>query len=305
MEWQIGEARIRTIVEQSVDDLATLVTKAKPEAVRAISWLRPHFATEEGELLGLVQCFVIELHGKTLVVDTCVGDGKDLPVSENWHKQHFGLLDRFAEAGVDPTKVDFVLCTHMHLDHVGLNTYWDGEAWQPTFPNARYLFARAEYDHWAAENAKPVEPPAADDRPYDVMMRLFHQTQVNIEAESIGPIVAAGLADIVETPCEPIPGIRLVPTPGHTPGHVSVELESAGEKALITGDCFHHPCQIAHADWATVADTDRQVSTATRQQLLEDLVNTRILVLGTHFAAPTGGYIVAEGGTYRLEIQDD
>ena len=131
----------------------------------------------------------------------------------------------------------------------------------------------------------------------------FNITQINVHRETGQPVIDAGLADFVAAPCEPIPGIALIPTPGHTPGHVSVRIESEGQKALITGDSFHHPCQIARSDWATVADSNREESSATRAKILEELVDMPILMLGTHFAAPTAGYIVRDGASYRLAIE--
>ena len=300
--WQIGDATITAVVEQDLT-MGGLITAAKPDALAEIEWLRPHFVNEAGELIGLVQCFVIEICGKIALVDTCVGDHKDLPSDPGWHKQVFGLLDGLRGAGFDPETVDLVLCTHLHLDHVGLNTMLvDGE-WCATFPNARYLFARNEYEYWEAEAQQPVADPATLERPFDRYRAGFQATQKLVHAQSVEPVVAAGLAEFVDPPCEPLPGLRLIPTPGHTPGHVSVEISSRGEKALITGDAFHHPCQIARADWATVADYDRAGSTKTRERMLKELSDAGTLMLGTHFAAPTAGHIVPDGASYRLKTE--
>lgn len=301
MHWQIGEARITAVVEQELV-MEGLIPKAKPDALREIEWLHPHFVDEKGRMLGLVQCFVIELSGKTIVVDTCVGDEKDLPSDPAWNRKTFGLLEKFRAAGFDPQAVDLVLCTHLHLDHVGINTHLvDGE-WVPTFANARYLFARTEYEYWKAEaEQEPVDPKTLD-RPFDRYRAGFQITQAHVHAQSVEPVMRAGLAELVDPPCEPLPGIRLVPTTGHTPGHVSVEVQSGGEAALITGDAFHHPCQIAHADWDTVADYDRAESTATRRRMLEELEASGALMLGTHFAEPTAGRVVRDGETWRLDV---
>lgn len=298
--WQIGDARITAIVEQSLS-MERLITKAKPEALAEIAWLHPHFVDDAGKMLGLVQCFVIELAGKLILVDTCVGDHKDLPSDPAWHRQVFGLIDKLRDAGFDPERVDMVLCTHLHLDHVGINTHLVDGDWRPTFPNARYLFARAEYEYWQAEAAmEPVDPTTLE-RPFEKFRAGFQATQRLVNQQSVAPVMAAELADLVDPPCEPLPGLRLVPTPGHTPGHVSVELSSAGAKALITGDAFHHPCQIARAEWATVADFDRDGSSATRRGMLEELEASGALMLGSHFARPTGGRVVRDGETWKLE----
>lgn len=301
LHWQIGEARITAVVEQALT-MDGLISKARPETLGEIGWLRPHFVDEAGRMLGLVQCFVIELGGKVTVVDTCVGDGKDLPSDPAWDHQHFGLIEKMRAAGFDPDGVDMVLCTHLHLDHVGINTRLEDGAWVPTFPNARYLFARTEYEYWKAEaEAEPVDP-ATLDKPFEKYRAGFAATQRLVHAQSVEPVMRAGLAELVDAPCEPLPGIRLVPTAGHTPGHVSVEVSSGGEAALITGDAFHHPCQIARADWATVADYDRDASSATRRRMLEELEASGALMLGTHFAEPTAGCIVRDGDSWRLEV---
>jgi len=298
--WQIGDAQITAVFEQELE-MSGLITKAKPEALAEIPWLQPHFVDENGKMLGLVQCFVIELGGKLTVVDTCVGDEKDLPSDPAWNQKLFGLLDNFRAAGFEPDAVDLVLCTHLHLDHVGLNTRLvDGE-WVPTFPKARYLFARTEYEYWKAEaEQEPVDPTTLE-KPFDRYRAGFQATQKCVHEQSVEPVMAAGLAELVDPPCEPLPGIRLVPSPGHTPGHVCVEVSSNGEAALITGDSFHHPCQIARHDWATVADYDREGSTATRLKMLQELEQSGALMLGTHFAEPTGGRIVKDGNSWRLD----
>lgn len=302
MQWQVGKARIIAVVEQPITGLEGLISKAQPEALAEIEWLRPHFVDEDGKMLGLVQCFVIEIGGKTVVVDTCVGDHKDLPYSPDWHGKVFDLFGKFRSAGFDPDAVDMVLCTHLHLDHVGLNTMLvDGE-WVPTFPNARYLFARTEFEYWKSEAEGEVTDPEACERPFDRYRAGFQIDQRHVHEQSVQPVVDAGLAMIVDPPCEPLPGIRLVPTTGHTPGHVSVEVSSGDANALITGDSFHHPCQIARAEWATVADFDREASSATRRRMLEELAGTDTLMLGTHFAEPTGGVIVEDGESYRLSV---
>ena len=282
--WQIGDARITAVVEQSLDGLASLISKATPEELAKIEWLKPHYVDTNGQMLGLIQCFVIEIGEKLVLVDTCVGDDKNLEFNPAMHCGTFGLLEKFTDAGFDPKAVDLVLCTHLHFDHVGLNTKLEEGQWVPTFPNARYLFARSEYEHWeGVSQSKPADPSTLT-RPFDSMREAFLASHRNVFAQSIMPVVDAGLAEIVDPPCEPLPGVRLIPTPGHTVGHVSVEVHSNGAKSLITGDAFHHPCQIARAEWATIADEDRTQSTATRQQMLKDTVGTDTLFLGTHFA---------------------
>jgi glyoxylase-like metal-dependent hydrolase (beta-lactamase superfamily II) len=155
----------------------------------------------------------------------------------------------------------------------------DGK-WVPTFPNARYLIGKTEYEYWSA---------------------FEHEEQQQILADSVTPIFDAGLAHTVEMDHRLSPEIRLMPTTGHTPGHVSVAIESRGETAIITGDMMHHPCQIAHPEWSPAFDSDPEAARATRTAMLKDWADQPVLVIGTHFAAPTAGHIRRDGATYRFD----
>lgn len=154
-----------------------------------------------------------------------------------------------------------------------------GDQWLPTFPNARYLIGRKEFEYWSADTS--------DD-------------QLPVMQDSVTPIFEAGLADLVETDHIVSPNIRLIPTEGHTPGHVSVMIESEGEKALITGDFMHHPCQIARPEWAVTFDEDRSAATECRKNILQEIADSEVLVIGTHFASPTAGKIVRDANSYKL-----
>jgi glyoxylase-like metal-dependent hydrolase (beta-lactamase superfamily II) len=297
----IGTTTITGIVEQPLYGLNSLLPMATPEAVRAIDWLRPEVVEPDGTLLGVIQAFVVEHDGAVVVVDTCIGDGKDLPVDPAWTNLTTGFLDRFRHEGFDPDQVDVVLCTHLHLDHVGWNTRHDGTRWVPTFPNARYLFDRTEYAHWHHE-ARSFDPDIVPTTDREQRAFDWARTQANVQLESVQPIVAAGLADLVDAPYEVRPGLRLIPTPGHTPGHVAVEITSAGRRAVITGDSFHHPCQVAHPEWSTRVDVDRNASTATRLAMLDDLVADGGLMIGSHFAPPGFGRIERTPTGYRLGV---
>jgi glyoxylase-like metal-dependent hydrolase (beta-lactamase superfamily II) len=150
--------------------------------------------------------------------------------------------------------------------------------------------ARRELEHWTREaKAGPDLHPALMDT-----RAIFF--------DSVQPIVDAGLAEAVESDAQIAPEVRLKPTPGHTPGHVSVVLESRGERAVITGDMMHHPCQIARPQWSTIFDTDAERSRETRRAFLAEFADTPTLVIGTHFAAPTAGRLVRDGEGYRLDV---
>jgi len=282
-QWQIGDVRITKIVEiEALGGMSFILPQAQPEAVKPLSWMVPHFMNEEGKLIASVHALVVETPTLTVVVDTCIGNDKERMPNKNWHKMQTRFLEDFRAAGFDPEKIDAVLCTHLHVDHVGWNTYWDGAAWKPTFPNARYLMAKSEFEYW--ERHEDAVTP--------------HQ----VFLDSVAPVVEAGLVDLVETTHQVCPEVSLVPTLGHTPGHVSVRIQSQGEEALITGDFLHHPCQMAHPEWASAVDYDAEASTATRWRMLEAYAGTDNLLIGTHFAGPTAGRVVKDGDVFRLDV---
>ncbi len=277
--WQVGDVTITRIVESSGSSKPTfLFANLSAEAVRSHAWLQPHFATPDGRLIAAIQCFVIESKGKTIVVDTCVGNDKDrlLPA---WNKLSGPFLADFAAAGFAIDRVDTVLCTHLHSDHVGWNTRWVDERWTPTFGRARYLVNRIEFDHLAS---------------------LDDASERQLLADSVQPVLDAGLVDWVASDHALTNEVRLEPTPGHTPGHVSVRIRSAGAEAVITGDLMHHPVQCCEPGIGSRFDADAEQAFATRMRFLREQADRDVLVLGTHFAEPTGGRIVAEGPAWRF-----
>ncbi|TML18895.1 MAG: MBL fold metallo-hydrolase [Actinobacteria bacterium] len=176
-------------------------------------WLKPHFVDDDGMMPLSIHALVVKSMGKTIVVDTCLGNR---PVAGFDAMSHLGdqFLHDFAAAGFGVEAVDFVACTHLHFDHVGFNTVLVDGQWVATFPNARYLFGRIEYEHWDAGN-----PGAAI---------TF--------GDAVKPVFVAGLADLVDTDHKITDEVRFAPTPGHTPGHVSVHIESKGERSHRLGD---------------------------------------------------------------------
>jgi glyoxylase-like metal-dependent hydrolase (beta-lactamase superfamily II) len=283
MKWTIGNVTVTKVVEmEATGGSRFLLPQATPEAIQPIAWLRPHFADEAGRLRMSIHSFVVETPTRRIIVDTCLGNDKKNRRIPHWNDRDGPFLADLAEAGFPPDSIDTVLCTHLHVDHVGWNTMLVEGRWVPTFPRARYLMGRTEYDHWRT----------IQDRP----------DMADILADSVTPIIEAGLATLVETTEQITDEIKLVPTVGHTPGHVSVMIESRGEQAMITGDFMHHPCQIAHPEWSTLADSDPEQGIETRRMIFQSLAGTPVLVIGTHFAGATAGRIVRDGETYRLDV---
>jgi glyoxylase-like metal-dependent hydrolase (beta-lactamase superfamily II) len=215
------------------------------------------------------------------VVDTCVGNDKDLSAVAAWHQRQGPFLSEFEASGFPRDSIDIVLCTHLHVDHVGWNTVLEDGKWQPTFPKARYLFADTEWNFWKTQDEG------------------FNGTVLQ---QSVHPIWDAGLADLVDDSHQVCEAVRLEPTPGHTPGHVSVRISSRGEEAVITGDMIHHPCQIAEPSWGSHADSDFDQAITTRKRFLERYAGGEVLVIGTHFASPTAGRVMRDGKTYRFDV---
>ncbi len=287
--WSIGDVRVTRVVETDyveggLELYFPLYTK---EAALAIDWLQPHFATPDGRLRYSIHALVIEAGGRRIVVDTCVGNHKPREIFAQWHMLQTEFLSGLRAAGFPPESIDTVLCTHLHLDHVGWNTMLLDGRWVPTFPNARYLFGRREYEAFmqATRNDAPTS---------------IHVLDRAIFADSIAPVVDAGLMELVEADQRLCDEVRLVPTHGHTAGHVSVEISSRGETAFITGDFCHHPCQLVHPDWSLYADFDAAAAAARRWEGFAQCAGSPVLMIGTHWSEPTAGHIEREGDAFRL-----
>jgi glyoxylase-like metal-dependent hydrolase (beta-lactamase superfamily II) len=284
LKWRIGEVTVTRVLElEATGGTRFILPEATPEACREIAWLQPHFADESGRLRMSVQALMVETPSQRIIVDTCIGNDKqrDIPA---WSNLQTSFLEDLEAAGFPPESIDVVLCTHLHVDHVGWNTKLVDGRWVPTFPRARYLIGRAEFEYWQAEEAETAHPERSP----------FH--------DSVKPVVEAGLVELVDTDHQVCPEVSLEPTLGHTPGHVSIRIRSRGQEALITGDFTHHPCQLARPDWASAADFDKAASTATRRRVFAALEATPVLVIGTHFASPTAGHIVRDGDAWRFAV---
>ncbi len=283
MKWTIGDVTVTKIVElEMTGGTRFLLPQATREEILPIAWLRPHFADEDGRLRMSIHSFVVETRDRRIVVDTCLGNDKKDRRIPHWNDRDGPFLADLAAAGFPAESIDTVLCTHLHVDHVGWNTRMVDGKWVPTFPKARYLMGRTEYQHWSGVKDRP--------------------DMAHILADSVTPIVEAGLATLVETSERICDEISLIPTLGHTPGHVSVMIQSKGEQAMITGDFMHHPCQIAHPEWSTLADSDHDQGIETRRRMFQRLAGTPVLIIGTHFAGATAGRLVADGDSYRLDV---
>jgi glyoxylase-like metal-dependent hydrolase (beta-lactamase superfamily II) len=280
MHWNVGKVRITKIVElETVGSTRFILPLATNEEIRKLPWLIPDFATEEGRLKMSIHSLVVETPTRRIVVDTGLGNDKQGRNVPSWNKRNGPFLETMTAAGFSPDSIDTVLCTHLHVDHVGWNTRLVGGQWLPTFANARYLFGRTEYEHWRDHSIEPDRAAVFND--------------------SVKPIIAAGKADLVASDAKICDEITLISTPGHSPGHMSILIQSDGESALLTGDVAHHPCQMAHLDWSSTADSDPVQSAATRRQLFGRFADTPTTVIGGHFGA---AHIRRDGDAFKFMV---
>lgn len=282
-QWTIGAVKITRIVELEIaGGTRFILPQATRDAVKHMDWMKPHFMDEEGNLVMSVHALVVETPNRKIMVDTCIGNDKERSIP-GWNKLQLPFLEDLKRAGYDRADVDTVLCTHLHVDHVGWNTMLVDGKWVPTFPNARYLMGRTEFEYWDKEDS---DGSIGD----------------NIMGDSVRPVFDAGLVDLVDSNHRVCDQVCLVPTPGHTPGHVSVLIQSNGQQALITGDSFHHPVQVAKSEWSSSADFDQDTSRETRRMMIDTYGDNDILVIGTHFATPTAGHIRSGKTGYWFDV---
>ena len=250
------------------------------------NWLEPHFLAPNGQgekgILDLsLHTYIIKVGGLTILIDTCVGNDKQRTLIPDWVDYNSDYMEKMAGMGVNPEDVDFVMCTHLHIDHVGWNTKLENGKWVPTFPNARYIFHKKEYEAW-----ETLDHPA-DDGSYQ---------------DSEVPVVEAGKADLVTSDYAINDNIWLEPSYGHTPGHVCVNLKDGADSALFTGDTFHHPIQIARPEWSSGFCLDAVESANTRRKIIDKIADTSTLMMAAHFMDPTIGRIVGNGDRCKLDV---
>jgi glyoxylase-like metal-dependent hydrolase (beta-lactamase superfamily II) len=278
--WTVGGATITALVEAETAGVAVQLffPSATADDLRRVEWLDPGTADPRGSIAFRVQAFVIEFGGRTVLVDPCVGNGKDrsLPF---WHELQLPWLDRFHQAGFEVADIDTVVHTHLHEDHLGWDTHRVEGEWAPTFTSARHVYVDDEMEYAARDDRRVGQDPFAD---------------------SIEPIVRAGLADVVDAAADLGDGFSLVPTPGHTPGHVSLRVDCGGDGLIVSGDVLHHQFQLADPSIAEVADWDVGLARSTRAAFFDDCATRGAIVAGTHFAVEPVGRIEADGAAWRF-----
>jgi len=286
--WHVGEVEITRVLEfeAALFEPAVLYPEVSLEVVRRHrGWLEPTLMDPaSGLLVFAFHSTVVRTPRATILVDTCSGNDKERPHKLRYHRKNWPYLANLATAGFAPEDIDYVLCTHLHADHVGWNTRLLNGRWVPTFPNARYLFAREEWDHWqvAGLRAKYTTDPYYED--------------------SLLPIMESGQAELVATDYGIDDSVRIEPWPGHTPGHICVLVRSQHASAVLSGDIMHTALQCAEPQLNSCFCVDPEMARATRRRFLETFADSPVMVIPAHFPTPSAGWIRSLDTSFRFQF---
>jgi glyoxylase-like metal-dependent hydrolase (beta-lactamase superfamily II) len=239
-----------------------------------------------GNLLFSFHSFIIKTGHHTIMIDSCLGNDKERPTRPQFHRLRSSYVADLARAGVSVQDVDYVMCTHLHWDHVGWNTRLENGRWVPTFPNARYVMARREFAHWEGVHRN------GEDTPH----RLAFE-------DSVLPVVRTGQSVLVDDDYALEDGLWFESAPGHTPGNVVIHARSGDQTGVFMGDVIHHPLQLLKPEWSTLACTDPELSRKTRTRLVEEHAERGTRLLPAHFPSPTVGCIVRQGNAYSYAFE--
>jgi glyoxylase-like metal-dependent hydrolase (beta-lactamase superfamily II) len=284
--YAVGDARIACVEDCVIDSFLPerLLPEWREDNRRLLEQMPETLAPDGRHVRLSVHSWVVRLHGKTIIVDTGVGADKARPFARYFDRLRTPYLARFQDIGVSPGDVDYVLHTHLHVDHVGWNTTLVDGRWAPTFPNARHLFSAKEYAYF-------TDPANLSER---------NRTSFQVQADSVTPIVEAGMAEMIEAAgAEVVPGFSFYATPGHSADHASIVLVSAGARAIFAGDVVHHPIQVHQPTLLSVFDPERERSLRSRRWALDFAADYDAMVFSSHFPAPSAGRVTRIGEAYR------
>jgi len=274
--FRVGDMTVHRIIEMECGFTPALefLPGLKSEVLEENrAWLTPSAMDADGNLVLCFQSYIVQTPRHTILVDSCIGNDKERTARPLWHKKKDDMFMRgLAAAGLTVNDIDFVMCTHLHVDHVGWNTRLENGRWMPTFPKARYLFAK---------------------------------TDIPCIADSVIPIVEAKKCDLITSDHALDDMVSLIPTPGHTIDHYAVQLGRGGKDAVITGDLIHSPLQGKYPEFAMRVDYDPAQGAATRQKFLETYCDTSTLCCFAHFPSPSRGHVKRWGNGFRCEYVTD
>lgn len=273
----IGDVSI-TRIEESLEpdfEAPALFAQWQPDTLATHRhWLVPnHYSESDGRLILSIHSWLIKTRHHTILVDACGGNDKERPLFARFHRRKSPYLERLKAAGATPEDIDFVLCTHLHIDHVGWNTRLVDGRWVPTFPRAKYIFSKTDRDFW-----NPALNPMELTTGAGPLAGIFE--------DSVLPVIAAKQDMPVEGVHAIEDGLVIEPAPGHTPGHVVLKLHSRGQRGIFSGDTMHHPIQIFHPDWNSSFCTAPEDARRTRRRILEECAEQKAYLMPAHFGSP-------------------
>ena len=282
----VGDLTIHRIIEQETTFLKAqdMLPDLTPDLLgENRAWMKQAGAMDDTDTLILCfQSYIVQTPHHTVLIDSCIGNDKPRPLRPKWNmKTDETYMRALASAGFSVEDIDFVMCTHLHVDHVGWNTRLEAGRWVPTFPNARYIFGKTEFDYWTEQNANAPVPPIVD---------------------SVLPVVEARQAEIVRADYEIGDHVRIRPTPGHTPGHVAFTFGRGKDDVVFAGDLMHTPLQTRYPQISTKFDVDQAQAAVTRRNFLERYCDTDTLCCTAHFPSPSAGKIRRWGNGFHCEM---
>jgi glyoxylase-like metal-dependent hydrolase (beta-lactamase superfamily II) len=272
---KVGDAEIRRVEEIVHKMPLSQIVDDKDFIAQHLHWLAPRFLDNDGNYDMVWQSWIVLVDGKVIVIDPCSGNGRANPAFPMAHMLDTPYIERFAATGFKPEDVDYVFCTHLHFDHCGWNTRLRGGRYVPTFPNARYIFTRREYEHW--------DPQRPGHTPVEAMKGVFET--------SVLPVVEAGLAHIVGERHRLCPSLAIEPAHGHTAGHAMAHLVSKAVEACFVGDAFHHPLELLRPEADAHVDEDAPTAMATRRRIVDLCLEHDALIIPAHFPNPHAGWV--------------
>ncbi len=291
--WQLGPIRITRIAELSgpLFDPKIFFPDYDPAVFETNQhWLYPNHIHDNGNVMASMHSYLIETPHHKILVDSCIGNDKDRQPYRNWHEMQSPYLKNLQTTGVAPEEIDYVMCTHMHVDHVGWNTCLKDGSWVPTFPNAKYVFSEQEYTFFKGEREKKKTED-------------FEKVTDKAWDDSILPIL--DLAEMTQGETEIIADqLRIIPTPGHTPGSISISLTTNGQEALFTGDVTHHPIQVIKPAWNSAFCELPDQARATRGKVLEHCEQHQSLMMPAHFNVGFVGFVHASDSGFSFDFYE-
>jgi glyoxylase-like metal-dependent hydrolase (beta-lactamase superfamily II) len=282
LKFSVGDLTIQRIIEQEGQFLQAhdMLPSLTPELLAENrQWLKAAGALDDTDTFIMAfQSYVVKTPHHTILIDSCIGNDKPRPQRPKWNmKTDDTYLRALNAAGVSVDDIDFVMCTHLHVDHVGWNTRLVNGRWVPTFPKARYVFAKQEFDYWSEQNAKAEVPPFVD---------------------SVLPVVEAKRHELVGNDHQIGDHLRILPTPGHTPGHVAFTFGRGNDDAVFSGDLMHSPLQTLYPELSIKFDVDQAQAAKTRRSFLDRYCDTDTLCCPAHFPSPSVGKIRRKGNAF-------